>query len=173
MTSFDAAFDDLFGACQRSAVHLEMRDSYDQQDPAYVDWQAGRPFDPADRWRPWFELVRATVARGIEIRRARIVSEPVTDYIRFEYEITQGLNVAAGEQVRWLPRRRASHIALPGNDFWLFDDRLVQFSHFSGGGEWIGVEQTSDPSAIELCASAFEEVWKRAIAHNEFRPGRP
>lgn len=32
-----------------------------------------------------------------------------------------GHNVKAGEEVRWLPRRQASDLALPGNDFWLFD----------------------------------------------------
>lgn len=29
----------------------------------------------------------------------------------------------AGEDVRWLPDRRTSDIALPGDDFWLFDGR--------------------------------------------------
>ena len=75
------------------------------------------------------------VARGVRFRRARIVSEPVADFIRFEYEATAGLNVAAGEEVRWLPRRRASDLCLPGNDFWVFDGRLVRFHHFSGDGD--------------------------------------
>ena len=68
------------------------------------------------------------------IRRARIVSEPVSEYIRFEYDITF-TNVEAGEDVRWLPRRRASDLLLPGNDFWVFDDRLVLWNHFTGEGE--------------------------------------
>jgi hypothetical protein len=72
-------------------------------------------------------LVRHHVARGVKFRRARIVSEPVTDYIRFEHAITAGVNLAGGEQVRWLPRRRASDLCLPGNDFWPFDGRLVRF----------------------------------------------
>jgi hypothetical protein len=37
---------------------------------------------------------------------ARVVSEPLAPFIRYEYEITSGLNIAAGEEVRWLPRRR-------------------------------------------------------------------
>ena len=67
------------------------------------------------------------------MRRARIVSEPVSEYIRFEHDVTY-TNVAAGEEVRWLPRRLASDIALPGNDFWLFDERLAVFNHFAGAG---------------------------------------
>jgi len=170
VADLDDRFGELLGGCERSAVHLEMRDGFMPDDPAFTDWCAGRPIDPAERWRDWFDLVRATVARGVEIRRARIVSEPVSDYIRFEYAVTNGLNVAAGEQVRWLPRRRASDIALPGNDFWLFDDHLVQFNHFSGNGDWIDVETNTDPAIIKLCADAFEAVWARAVPHQSYRP---
>jgi hypothetical protein len=100
------------------------------------------------------------------------VSQPVTDYVRFAYDVTQDLNIAAGDRVCWLPRRNASDLALPGNDFWLFDDRLVQFSHFSGDGEWVSVEQTSEPRTIGLCASAFEAVWKRGIPHGQYQIDR-
>ena len=77
---------------------------------------------------------------------------------------------AGGEQVRWLPRRRASDLCLPGNDFWLFDDRLVRFHHFSGVGEIIEDELSDAPAVIRLCATAFEAVWKRAVPHAEYRP---
>ena len=100
---------ELLRSTERSAVHLEMRDGYTPDDPDWLDWQAGNRFDPAEReeWRGWFDLVAATVARGVIVRRARIVSEPVSAYIRFEYDVTAGHNLAAGEQVRWLARRRA------------------------------------------------------------------
>ena len=71
-------------------------------------------------------------------------SEPVTDYIRFEYAITGEVNVSAGEDVRWLPRRQASDLCLPGNDFWLFDGELVRFSYFSGAGHILEDELVSD-----------------------------
>jgi hypothetical protein len=168
--SFDGSFEDLFGACQRSAVHLEMHDSYMLTDPAFLDWRAGLTFDPAERWRGWFDLVRATTGRGVQIRRARIVSEPVTEYVRFEYDITDDLNIAAGEQVGWLPRRKASDLVLPGNDFWLFDERLVQFNHFNGEGDWLDVEQVTAPATVQLCSAAFDAVWQRATPHARYRP---
>jgi hypothetical protein len=167
--SFDRPLEELLAECQVSALHLEMRDHYMLDDPAYLDWQAGRRIDPVERWRDWFKQLRATVDRGVQIRRARIVSEPVTDYIKFEYDVTDGLNIAAGEAVRWLPRRKASDLALPGNDFWLFDERVVQFSHFSGDGDWLGIEGSTDPTTVELCRTAFEAVWKRAIPHDRYR----
>jgi hypothetical protein len=105
----------------------------------------------------------------VQFRRARIVSEPVTDYIRFEHAITSALNVAAGEEVRWLPRRQSSALCLPGNDFWVFDDRLVRFGHFAGDGEFIDHELSDDPAVVRLCTAAFAAVWERAIDHARYR----
>jgi hypothetical protein len=164
-----SSFETLFARCTTSAVHLEMRDDYTPDDPVFIDWKAGAAIDPKERWREWHDLMSATTARGIHVRRARIVSEPVTAFIRYEYDLTEGLNLAAGEEVRWLPRRQASDIALPGNDFWIFDDRLIQFNYFSGRGDWLEVEEVSDPSTVKLCSAAFEAVWQRAIPHQEYR----
>lgn len=122
-------------------------------------------------------LVQDAVARGVVMRRARIVSEPVTDYIRYEHAITP-LNLQVGEDVRWLPRRRASDIPLPGNDFWLLDERLMQFHHFTGTGDWApdGKERTTDPAEAALCAPgvnlrdyphSFEERPAASAASND------
>ncbi|MGH3678977.1 MAG: DUF6879 family protein, partial [Natronosporangium sp.] len=80
---------------------------------------------------------------------------------------------AAGEEVRWLPRRRASDLALPGNDFWLFDERTVIFNHFAGDGGAIddSEEVSTDPAIANLCRSAFESVWARATPHAKYQPG--
>jgi hypothetical protein len=107
---------------------------------------------------------------GVRFRRARVVSEPLSDYIRFEHAITGEVNVSAGEDVRWLPRRRASDLCLPGNDFWLFDDRLVRFSYFSGDGHILEDELVLDPAVARMCSAAFEDVWERSIPHGEYRP---
>ncbi len=142
--------------------------------PIFTAWQDGQRDDPNDRsswWRPWHDLVAEARGRGVTIRRARIVSEPVSEYIRFEYDITHR-NVAAGEEIRWLPRRRASDLALPGNDFWVFDAHVVLWTHFTGEGEVSpeGWEITQDPAAVKACAVAFEAVWERAIPHEAYRP---
>ncbi|MFF4188520.1 DUF6879 family protein [Streptomyces sp. NPDC001691] len=167
------SFRELLAGCSHSAVHLEMRDAYavDYERGPFADWRAGVRHDLSDRgswWRPWLDLVVETVGRGVSVRRARIVSEPVSEYIRYEHSGTFS-NVLAGEQVRWLPRRQASDIALPGNDFWLFDGRLVQWNHFAGDGSSRGPEITEAPRAVELCATAFETVWGRAVPHDKYK----
>ncbi len=115
----DPTLEDLLRSCERSAVHLELRDGYMRDEPIFQAWLAGERPNPADRdswWDDWWQLTADTAARGVDLRRARIVSEPISDYVRCEYDWTFA-NVAAGEQVRWLPRRQASDLALPGNDF--------------------------------------------------------
>ena len=79
------------------------------------------------------------------------MSEPLADFIRFEYDITAGLNIAAGERVRWLPRRQASDLCLPGNDFWVFDNRFVRFSHFAGNGDFLEDELSDIPAVVDMC----------------------
>jgi hypothetical protein len=168
----DDDWDELFASAKHSAYHLEMRDTYavGEEADAFSAFLAGRPFDEAQYaqvWGRWRELVRRETARGVRFRRARIVSEPVTAYTRFLYSVTRS-NIEAGEDVRWLPRRFASRIALPGNDFWLFDDERVLFNLFTGDGDWAGQETTDEPGVVELCRSGFEAVWSMATPHEDY-----
>ncbi|MFJ8233126.1 DUF6879 family protein [Streptomyces sp. NPDC094448] len=166
----DSVFENLFRSVRSSAYHLEMRDGYGLDDD-YRQWVRGDRFDPAERWPWWIELIGSGVARGVAVHRARVVSEPVSPYVRYEYELTTGHNIKAGEEVRWLPRRRASGLALPGNDFWLFDGTTVLFNHFAGNGTMTGEEVVMDPVVAELCAAAFAAVWGLAVPHEEYQPG--
>ncbi|MCW5254611.1 DUF6879 family protein [Streptomyces sp. SHP 1-2] len=164
-------FSELIGECRHSAVHLELRDTYEGYDDGgrFAEWKraGGLTSTFVENFRTWTDLVRETVARGVEMRRARVVSEPVTDYIRFEFEATR-LNQEAGEQVRWLPRRDAATLLLPGADLWIFDDRLIRFGHFTGNGALDCNEMCDDPAVIKEFSEAFEAVWQRAIPHERF-----
>ena len=162
-------FSELIAATRRSAAHLETRDGYTPDDPAFAGWRAGKPA-AAPAGAAWYDLVREHTARGVEFRRARIVSEPLADYIRFEYEST-AFNVAAGELVRWLPRHTAPGLLVPLADFWLFDDRLVRFGFFAGDGTFLRHDLCEDREVARSCAEAFEQVWRRAVPHDQYRPG--
>ncbi|MFC8717645.1 DUF6879 family protein [Kitasatospora sp. NPDC057198] len=167
------AFSELLADTRYSAVHLEMRDSYGIASEAaefaeYERTGVRSDLDPdGEGWSDWVPMIRSAVARGVVVRRARIVSEPVSTYIRYEHAGTV-VNLAAGEQVRWLPRRRASDLALPGNDFWLFDGRVLRFNHFTGDGASGGPEMCGDQAVVKLCAEAFEAVWARAVPHEQY-----
>lgn len=165
----DPPFDTLLRACGSSAVHLELRDSYDGGDPWFRAWLAGdeEEFQRRLAPRPWLDLIGEVTGRGVDIRRVRVVSEPVSDYIRFEHATTAS-NVAAGEQIRWLPRHLATGLLLPANDFWVFDGQRAQFNYFSGGGEFLQTRLSPDPAIAAQCAAAFEAVWERAVPHQDY-----
>ncbi|WP_412078836.1 DUF6879 family protein [Streptomyces xanthophaeus] len=172
MPSTAPAWPEMFERAQRSAVHLEMRDSYavDYESGPFAEWRGGFRHDPDDRaswWRPWHDLVASMVERGVVVRRARIVSEPVSEYTRFLHD-RSFMVVAAGEQLRWLPRRQTAGLALPGNDFWLVDGHFLRWNHFSGDGVSAGGEMSEDQAHAKLCAEAFEAVWERAVPHDSY-----
>jgi hypothetical protein len=167
--------DHLLANCVREAVHLELRDTYaihSEADRFAAFLATGRRTDGApdapDR-RHWLDLIRSVTGNGRRVRRARIVSEPVTDYIRYEWAGTVA-NIEAGEEIRWLPRRLASTIALPGNDFWLFDDTTAIFSVFTGNGDLAERQLVTDEATVQLCRTALEAVWSIAIPHDEYTP---
>ena len=109
---------ELMADCTRSAVHLEMRDHYGvaAEADAFRAWLATGHLDTgpgSPDWAPWVDLVSRTVVRGVAVRRARIISEPVSDYIRYEHASTE-VNVHAGEQVRVPERDLAVLVGVDG-----------------------------------------------------------
>ncbi|WP_405007535.1 hypothetical protein OHV13_28815 [Kitasatospora purpeofusca] len=166
------SFLEMLDSATSTAVHLELRDQYGVAEEAseLAKWHRGEAVDvdpDSEYWSGWSDLVRRTVARGVQVRRARVVSVPVTDYVRYEHHITS-VNLAIGEQVRWLSRSAASDLALPGNDFWLVDGRAVRFNLFDGPGAALDPQYSEEPAVVELCANAFEAVWERGVEHEKF-----
>jgi hypothetical protein len=163
-------FDQLLATFQHEAVHLEGRDAYGTavELPHMAAWAAGLPDDL--RWLDaWCQTLHGHIAAGRSVRRARIVSEPLSDYQRWSYSIAHPM-VAAGEDIRWVPRRLLSSTCIPGNDFYLFDDRLVVFLHYAGTGLATDRVASADPVDVALCRRAFEAVWGHAIPHHDYEP---
>ncbi|MDQ1295441.1 MAG: hypothetical protein QG608_3326 [Actinomycetota bacterium] len=166
-------FADLLAAAKTSAIHLELRDQYMQDDPDLHAWRTGHRPDPADRatwWRDWLQLPADAVARGVSIRRLRVVSEPISEYIHYEYDGTF-TNIAVGEDIRWLPRPQALGLLLPVVDFWVFDGSTAIINHLAGDGSWgDGETEGTDPALVATFVTAFEAAWERGIPHADYQP---
>src|SRR5260370_27118555 len=165
---------DLIATFKRDAIHLEMRDIHatDIEKDRFRKWLDGETLNQADEaeWGPpWHTMMRRNMDASKTMRRLRIVSEPVTDYIRFEWLDTEQL-VKAGEDVRWLPRRHASTLLLPGNDFWMFDDETVAFTYFSGDGVILVYELTTAPAVVRHFKTPFNTACSIAIPHTDNHP---
>jgi hypothetical protein len=97
---------------------------------------------------------------------AVFVEEGTGDLLFQGWTVTEAATLA---EVRWLPRRQASDLCLPGNDFWLFDGRLLRIHHFSGDGKVVEDELCDDPAVVAMCSAAFEAVWDRAVPHGSYQ----
>lgn len=164
------AFNELLTRFTRSSVHLETRDAYgtEVELPHMAKWKRGEPDDYA--WvQDWCTELAEHVAAGRTVRRVKIVSEPLSDYQRWVYNVFTPI-VAAGEDIRWLPRRQVSALCLPGNDYYLLDDERVVFLHYAGSGLNTAFTTTIDASVVQMCREAFERVWSLAIPHSDYKP---
>jgi hypothetical protein len=162
------SFDELLAKCNRTALKLEFRDQYMTGDPGYLAWEAGDLDRAVEEYAGWTTTARVAIDRGVQMKRVRVISEPVSEYIAFEHAVTARVNAAAGEQIRWVPRQRVSDLALPGNDVWIFDDSILQFCLFAGDGRFVANEVNTDPEVVKLCVAAFEAAWERGVDHDQY-----
>jgi hypothetical protein len=166
----EADFDRLLRTFERESIHLETRDAYGTvvELPHMAKWAAGEP-DDLEWLDDWCNTLRQHVKAGKTVRRARVVSEPLSDYQRWSYSVARPM-VAAGEDIRWVPRRLVSTVPMPGNDFYVFDGRLVVFLIYTGDGLNAEMVGSTDLADIALCRSAFEAAWKLSIPHSDYQP---
>ncbi|MEC3895966.1 MULTISPECIES: DUF6879 family protein [Nocardiopsis] len=162
-------FDEIFESFDSECLHMEMRDSYGTQSEIepFAKWVNGE-VDDFEWMSGWCDTLRRGVNKGKVFRRALVVSEPLSEYQKWAHSTTTPL-VEAGEDIRWVSRRRVSSMALPGNDFYLIDGKKVIFMHYSGEGAMEDILVSVERSDVELCRSAFESVWPLAIPHAEYR----
>lgn len=171
--SFDDLFSRALAETRRTAYHLEQRDVYalaDVHQSSFDGFTRSGDVDTAFM-TDWEETVREASARGLEFRRLRIVSEPVSEYIRWEHAVTVS-NLAAGESVRWLSRRGCPDVAVVPFDFWVFDGSTVLVNHFAGDGSWPepSAEIRTEPTLAKLVSESFEAAWSRGVPHDRYTP---
>ncbi|MFE4827399.1 DUF6879 family protein [Streptomyces sp. NPDC056672] len=165
--------DELFRSFERDAFHLELRDDYGSpvEDTPYARWRRGEPDDY--KWLdPWMSLIRRVAGEGKTVRRVRVVTEPHSQYVTWEHSLTR-LNIEAGEDIRWLRRHQLPEgITFPveGNDWWLYDDRLLAVGHFDSEGRVLGSEIIEDPDIVSECVRLRDLFWAAATPHTEYKP---
>jgi hypothetical protein len=137
------------GAFTRSTFRLEMLDYYIAANEAepFRRFLASEPRD--DAWRePWKRLVRTALLEGKRMERVHVVSEPLTEYMRFLLTWAYPANVDAGEDVRVLPKTVADTLDLPDHDYWLLDSRRVAVMGYDDDGNWLTVDLVDDPESV-------------------------
>lgn len=164
----DEVFFAQFHTVLGRAFHLEVHDSYSTPDEAgpFAAFLADEPDDLA--WhRPWLDLVTTLTASGRSIDRVRVVSVPHLDYTRWGMSVAPH-NIAAGEDIRWLPRHDPAAAELPADDFWMLDDDRVMFTVFEPGGRFAGGALSRDEHLLAYCRSTRDRLWRASVPHEHY-----
>ncbi|MBF6065213.1 hypothetical protein IU500_28425 [Nocardia terpenica] len=164
----DEAFNELFHRAKLEAFHLEVQDTYEtpEESEPFRHFLSGRDDDYA--WlRDWLDLVTKTTARGVRIKRARVVTVPHTDYVRWSLQVAWQ-NTRAGEEIRYLPRHTIDADKLTADDWWLFDNSVVGFTVFEPSGRWAGAAVTTDSRIVDLARGVKDQVWSAAIPLEDY-----
>ncbi|MEU7631855.1 DUF6879 family protein [Nocardia sp. NPDC049220] len=166
-TAGEGIYARFFRAARISAVHVEVQDAYrvpDEYEPL-LRWRRTREIVETDGGRQWCAMVAETVSRGVKVARVRVVTVPHTEYTQWLLDAC-ATNVAAGEQIRWLPRHLAA--AVPSDDYWLFDNETVAFNTVDADGDAVGLAVTTDPAIAAVCTEAWNQLWSAGIDHTEY-----
>jgi len=152
----------------KRAFHLEQRDTYNvaAEDEPFGRWLRREPDDYA--WhQDWLNFLRQATAAGVQVQRVRLASVPHSDYIRWGLDVSP-LNIEAGEDIRYLPRRLTEDLKLPDEDYWLLDDDTLILSVFSPDGRTGGFASEPSPGLLRQCLAVRDQVWDRAIPYTEY-----
>ena len=161
-------FFELFHTFDHTAFRLEVRESYVGVDKAAYRQFLSGDLPSLDSYESWMQNVREQTASGKRIERARVVSEPWSDYTRFGLWACR-TTVDAGEDIRYLARVRALPLRLPDYDYWLFDSRLLVLIHFDDEtNEILRWEVVRDPAAVVQHSYWRDAAWHYAAPRDEY-----
>jgi hypothetical protein len=161
--------DELFRTFTASAWRLEVRTSYGllAMDHPYQAFLAGQTPD-LDWFTPWLDLMREQIKDGGKrVERVRVIDQPPSDYLRWEYYLNT-FNAEVGEDIRYLPRKRADSLHLPAYDFWIFDDLRVAFMAFADSGAFLGPVVVEDTAVTRQHLAYRDAAWQAATPFAQY-----
>ncbi|MFF7737348.1 DUF6879 family protein [Streptomyces sp. NPDC007984] len=162
------AFGRLFHHFEHSAWHLETRRGYasDRDDQGYAEFlKTGQA--PQDLDSDWCRNIRRQTEAGKHVGRVRVVDNPPTEGQLFLLSYAR-CNAATGEDVRNLWREDAERAHLPGEDFWIFDSRLVAILHFDDEDVFHDVEIITEPAEVLRYCQVRDAAVHASVPYDEF-----
>jgi hypothetical protein len=123
----------------------------------------------------WTEMLRSNRQAGRTQQRAHVVTEPLTDYVRFELT-GYAPNVEAGEDIRIIPVREGEGWPLDvprEHDYFLFDSHELYDQHYDDTGWWLGTEPVSDPARVAQACRWRDAALHQAMPWKDYMDARP
>jgi hypothetical protein len=158
---------DLFDTVERNSWRWECQGDYQVDEAKLQRWRAGLPFEETRASLKWHAYVRDLRQRGIPFERVRMLTEPLTEYLRWMLGVTYR-NINAGEDIRWITESRARALKMPDYDFYIIDDERVAIMRFDADKVLVDLEVVHDASTLATHQAYRDTVWPLAIRHNDY-----
>jgi hypothetical protein len=163
-------FADFVLGFQHTAFRLEQRDDRyrePEEDEPFRRFLNGEPATVTGWNDEWEQMLRRRTADGQRMTRVRVVAEPHTGYTRFLLDLAK-VNVAAGEDIRYLSPGRARDVGLPQDDFWLIDSSRVAVLRFEADDTLAGAELYDDPAVVVRHCYYRDVACHYAVPYEEY-----
>lgn len=163
------AFDALFRQFEHTAWRLESRRRYasDEATATYAQFSRGESVNWDEADAQWCAERREQTALGKRFERVRIIDNPPSPGQLYLLDNARR-NSAVGEDIRVLPRSDAERLQLPGEDFWIFDSRLVALLTFDGYDGLVNVELITEPAAVNRYAQMRDAACHYAVPYQNY-----
>ncbi|MDT0347629.1 DUF6879 family protein [Streptomyces litchfieldiae] len=148
-------WNDCFDSMKREAWRLETLpvSTMPQEADSFARFLSGEK-SPDDHNSAWIKDIRTWRAEGKYVGRVHVVTRPLSDYLRFEFEYYYRHHARVGEDVRILDLTDRENPGLPDQDFWMFDEAKVVLMHYRPDGTQISREpHEGDPAPLHRLAT--------------------
>jgi phosphate starvation-inducible protein PhoH len=97
-----------------------------------------------------------------------VLTDPLTDYLRWQLDVITEPAVEAGEDIRVLPAATAATLDLGRSDFYLLDDRQAVVLDFDNG-QVTGAQLLDEPADLAPFRAIRARAWDHALRLGEYR----
>lgn len=147
----DEGFVRSFSDFEYTAYRLETLQEYDvtYERAEFQRFLAGEARGEFPGIQNWINILQQGIRDGKRFQRVHVLTEPLSDYVRFECAWAYRHNVTAGEDIRVIPVKQGEWPeGLPRQDYWLFDSRRLLMMNYSHDGTFDSADVVDDPADI-------------------------
>ncbi|MFI0262554.1 DUF6879 family protein [Streptomyces sp. NPDC017056] len=160
------AFDRLFTQFEHTAWRLETRRRYasDEATETYRQFLRGERVDWEGADTQWCAERREQTALGKRFARVRVIDNPPTQGQLYLLDNARR-NSSVGESIFCLRRSQADLLGLPGEDFWIFDSRLVALLVFDRADSLVSVQLITEPADVSRYVQLRDAAQHHAVPY--------
>jgi len=167
-----AEFDACFTNFSKSAFRLE---TFPEYRVGGADAELYNKFSQGEPWQgpifeDWARLIASHTTAGREFVVARVLSEPLSNYLRFEIEWGYCYFSTVGQDTRIILPSRLDTLFLPSAtfDYWMFDDNKVVFMEYGSDGSYKGARYVQNHDSITEFVTLKGRALAASISLREF-----